>query len=78
MAHVLDVTVMSGNRRPMSEGLALGQVGSLGGKKTHGFADSNVVSGGSDDLRIMVRLLPTIFLTHHQFSNGTNSLGSVQ
>ena len=54
MAHVTDVTVMFGNGRPMSEGFALGRVGSLCGKKTHRFADSYVVSGGSDDLRIMV------------------------
>ena len=54
MAHVPGVTVMSGNKMPMSVGLALGRVGSLSGKKTHRFADSNVFPGGSVDLRIMV------------------------
>ena len=41
--------VLSGNARPMSESLALGRVGSLGGKKTYRFVDLDVVSGCPDD-----------------------------
>ena len=46
--------VLSGNAKPMSESLALGRVGSLGGKKTYRFVDPDVVSGCPDDLEIMV------------------------
>ena len=54
MAHVPDLDVLSGNTRPLSEGLALGRVGSLCGKRSYRFVDPDVVSGYPDELRIMV------------------------